>query len=74
MTLSPKKVIQDVEESFIRAFAVILKVVSSTQTIVDDKCCDVGLRIGMGGGENNVATQRGACDNRTHTVGTRGPR
>lgn len=56
MTLSPKKVIQDVEENFIRVFIVILKVVSSTQIMVDDKCFNIVLCIEMDDGENNVAT------------------
>lgn len=56
MTRSPKKVIQDVEENFIRVFIVILKVVSSTQIIVDDKWFNIVLFTEMDDGENNVAT------------------
>lgn len=56
MTRSPKKVIQDVEENFIRVFIVILKVVSSTQIMVDDKWFNIVLFTEMDDGENNVAT------------------
>lgn len=43
MTLSPKKIIQNVEESFIRVFIVIVIDVSSVQSVVDDECFNIVL-------------------------------
>lgn len=47
MTLSPKKIIQDTEESFIRVLIVILTDVSSVPIIVHDKCFNIVLDIEM---------------------------
>lgn len=45
MTLSPKKIKQDMEESFIRVLIVVLTDVSSVQIIVHDKCFNIVLGI-----------------------------
>ena len=45
MTLSPKKIKQDMEESFIRVLIVILTDVSSVQIIVHDKRFNIVLGI-----------------------------